>query len=77
MKIGMAMGGVGRVGSGQVTPIPTLLCLFKIILIPIPFKKLNKVDWYDKFPYPHLSRLTFFLNFIFFKLFLKFLITLK
>ena len=28
-------------GSGRVAPIPTAPHLFKIILIPIPFKKLN------------------------------------
>ena len=44
------MDGNGA-GSGRVAPIPTPPPLFKIILIPIPFKKLNGAGRYYKFPY--------------------------
>ena len=46
-------GPIGMI-MGQVTLIPTLLNLFKIILIFVSFKKLNGVGWdgYDKFSYP-------------------------
>ena len=34
-----------RMATGQVAPIPTLHRLFKIILILVPFKKLNGAGW--------------------------------
>ena len=48
-------------GSGRVAPILTPPRLFKIIPIPIPFKKLNGADGYDKFPYlPRPASFNFF-----------------
>ena len=59
-------GNGASLGQVRVTPIPTLPRLFKIILIPVPFKKLNGAGRgragrgrYATFPYP--PRLAFYL----------------
>ena len=50
-------------GSGRVAPIPTPPHLLKIILIPVPFKKLNRAGRVWEIPKPAPPRLAPF-NFL-------------
>ena len=64
--------------QGRVVLIPTPPHLFETILIPVPFKKLNRTKWTDEYnKFSYMPRLTFFEFKFFFKLLLKFLIILK